>query len=118
GIEQIDGPDALVNSHYRALMNAAGIKLLFGIWRYEVSAERLAANLPLFNMLNLRYVLGAPATRLPSIRGIKNIGSLDLNVYESEHAWPRAFFTDRLFTYEREEEMIKLLKSGDGLRFA
>ena len=99
-------------------MQAAGIKLLFGAWRYQISAERLAADLPLFSMLNVRYILGSTTARPPRIPEIKDIASLDLNVYESERVWPRAFFTDRLFAYQREEEMIQLLKDGDGSPFA
>jgi hypothetical protein len=41
-----------------------------------------------------------------------------LDVFESERVWPRAFFTDRLVTYEREEEFIDLLKKGDGTPLA
>jgi hypothetical protein len=117
GIEQIDGADALVNSHYRALMNAAGIKLL-GAWRYVISSERLTNDLPLFNMLNIRYILAPTETSLSQIPDLKNIASLDLNVYESEHVWPRAFFTDKLFAYQGEEQMIALLARDDGLPFA
>ena len=117
GIEQIDGPDALVNPRYRDLMNAAGIKLLFGSWRYEVRPERLATDLPLFNMLNLRYILGPTTTSL-QVAGVRNIASLDLNIYELEQVWPRAFFTDRLLRYEREEQLIELLKGSNGAPFA
>jgi len=118
GIEQIDGADPLANSHYRDLMNAAGIKLLFRIWRYEISPERLVADLPLFNMLNLRYILAPATTPLAQVPELKNIASLDLNIYESEHVWPRAFFTNRLFRYEREEQLIEQLKRRGGAPFA
>ena len=99
-------------------MNAAGIKLLFRIWRYEISPERLVADLPLFNMLNLRYILAPATTPLAQVPELKNIASLDLNIYESEHVWPRAFFTNRLFRYEREEQLIEQLKRRGGAPFA
>src|SRR5205814_1525339 len=69
-------------------------------------------------MLNLRYILGSATTPLARIPDIKNIASLDLNVYELEHVWPRAFFTNRLFRYEREEQLIEQLKGGNGAPFA
>lgn len=114
GVEQIDGPDPLLNKHYRALMNAWGIKLLFGSWRFEISPGRLGANLPLFNMLNVRYFLGDTGMKIGPIPSLSKIASLDLDVFASERAWPRAFFTDRLVTYEREEEFIDLLKKSEG----
>ena len=38
GVEQIDGPDPLLNKHYRALMDASGVKTALcylAIWRYR-----------------------------------------------------------------------------------
>jgi hypothetical protein len=68
-------------------------------------------------MLNLRYILGSATTPL-QISGATKIASLDLNVYELEHVWPRAFFTNRLFRYEREEQLIEQLKGRSGAPFA
>ncbi len=118
GVEQIDGPDPLLNQHYRALMNAWGIKLLFGSWRFEVTPGRLAADLPLFNMLNVRYFLGDAGMRSEPVPSLNKIASLDLEVFASERVWPRAFFTNRLVTYEGEEEFIDLLKMSEGTPFA
>jgi hypothetical protein len=117
GIEQIDGPDALANKHYRALMDLAGVKC-YGIWRYIVNAEEFRNNPRLFGMLNVGYILDSVAARMRPIPNLKAVASLDLNLFECENVWPRAFFTDRLLLYEREKEFIKLLNSGDGLPFA
>ena len=117
GVEQIDGPDPLLNKHYRALMSASGIKLLFGSWRFGIDHEFLSANLPLLNMLNVRYFLGDPGMESEPVVSLTKIASLDLDVFESERVWPRAFFTDRLLTYEHEEEFIELLKKSDGTPF-
>ena len=117
GIEQIDAPDPLVNKHYRALMDAAGLKC-YGAWRYKVNAEELGSNPRLFEMLNVGYILDFVAARKPLLPNLKAVAFLDLNVYESENVWPRAFFTDRLFFYQQEKEFIGLLNNGDGLPFA
>src|SRR5437588_24749 len=117
GIEQIDAPDPLVNKHYRALMDAAGLKC-YGAWRYKVNAEELGSNPRLFEMLNVGYVLDFVAARKPLLPNLKAVASLDLNVYKSESVWPRAFFTDKLSVHQRENEFIDLLKSGDGRPFA
>jgi len=117
GIEQIDGPDALVNKHYRALMDFAGLKC-YGAWRYKVNAEELSNNPHLFEMLNVGYILDSVAARMPPIPNLKAVASLDLNVFEFERVWPRAFFTDRLFSYQREKEFIELLNRGEGPPFA
>jgi hypothetical protein len=117
GIEQIDAPDPLVNKHYRALMDAAGLKR-YGAWRYIVNAEELGSKPRLFEMLNVGYILDLVAARKPLLPNLKAVASLDLNVYESESVWPRAFFTDKLSVYQRENEFIDLLNSSDGRPFA
>lgn len=117
GVEQIDGPDPLLNKHYRALMSASGVKLVFGSWRFGIDHEFLSTNLAFLNMLNVRYFLGDPGTEIEPVVSLNKIASLDLDVFESERVWPRAFFTDRLHVYEEEEEFIELLKKGDGTPF-
>ena len=87
-------------------MNAAGIKLLFRIWRYEISPERLVADLPLFNMLNLRYILAPATTPLAQVPELKNIASLDLNIYESEHVWPRAVHEIEVVVVARQLDAV------------
>ena len=117
-IEQMDGPDAILNKHYRALMDLSGAKLLFSSWRVGVVEDQLALEPLLFNMLNVRYYLGYVGPDVAFAPSLRKIASLDMDVYESEHVWPRAFFTDGLATYEEEPQFIELLKKGDGAPFA
>jgi hypothetical protein len=117
GVEQIDGPDPLLNKHYRTLMHAWGIKLLFGSWRFGVLDEDLSTDLPLFNMLNIRYFLGDAGMKTEPHPSLSKIASLDLEVFESERVWPRAFFTDKLVAYEHEGEFVDLLQKSDGTPF-
>jgi len=92
-IEQMDGPDPVLNKHYRGLISASGAKLIFDSWRVWVVAEQLAVEPALFNMLNVRYYLGYVGPQVQLAPSFKKIASLDLDVYESERVWPRAFFT-------------------------
>jgi len=117
-IEQIDGPDPILNKRYRTLIDLTGAKLLFGNWRIGVDAGQLSLEPLVFNMLNVRYYLGHVSPNIQVAPSFKKIASLDLDVYESEHVWPRAFFTDELVAYEHETEFIELLKKGDGAPFA
>ena len=117
-IEQIDGPDPLLTKHYRALMDISGVNLLFGSWRVGIAEDQIASEPVLFNMLNLRYYLGHVGPNVELAPSVKKIASLDLDVYESEGVWPRAFFTDGLLAYGPETEFIELLKKGDGAPFA
>jgi hypothetical protein len=99
-------------------MDASGVKLLFGSWRVGVAEDQLNLEPVLFNMLNVRYYLGYVPPSVDFVPSLKKIASLDMDVYESEHVWPRAFFTDGLVSYEHEPEFVELLQKGDGKPFA
>ena len=118
GVEQIDSVDPLVNKHYKSLMDAYGVMLLFCSPRGGWIDDQLPSDLPLFDMLNVRYFLGSAGTRADLIPSLKQIAALDLNVYESSKTWPRAFFTNRVTPYGAESDFVRLLKEGDGKPFA
>jgi hypothetical protein len=116
--EQIDGPDPLLNKHYKSLMDATGVALLFGAAKEGEVDEPLADYLPIFDMLNVRYVLGSAAGKSELAPRLPKIAALDLDVYESSGAWPRAFFTNQIKSYGSESDFVALLKGGDGAPFA
>jgi hypothetical protein len=117
GIEQIDSSDPLLNPYYRSLIDTFGTKLPFASSLPGVLGEDLASDLPLLDMLNLRYYLGS-TNRRDLAPSVKKIAAVDLNVYESSTAWPRAFFTDRLIPYGSDGDFVSLLRRGDGKPFA
>ena len=68
--------------------------------------------------MNIRYYLGSTADAGVAAPGLKKIASADLEVFESEAAWPRAFFTDRLTHYPDLRVLLRGVKGGDGRPFA
>jgi hypothetical protein len=48
----------------------------------------------------------------------KDIATLDLTVYESTEAWPRAFFSPTYIPYSEEKEFVDLVRNGTGGPFA
>lgn len=117
-VEQIDSADPLLNKYYKSLMDVSGVKLLFGSSHIGTVDDQLESDLPIFDMLNVRYFLGNAGTKAESIPSLRRIAALDLNVYESSKVWPRAFFTDRLLAYGSENDFVQLLRKGDGRPFA
>jgi hypothetical protein len=118
GVEQPDSAAPLLNKHLKSLLDAYKTNLLADGTRSGRIDDQLANDLPLFDMLNVRYLLGSTATKADAIPSLKKIASLDLNVYESTKVWPRAFFADRLAGYGSESDFVTLLKNGDGKPFA
>jgi hypothetical protein len=118
GVEQIDSVDPLLNKYYRSLTNAYGVRFVSSHGDEGVIDPQLEANLPLSDMLNLRYFLGDGGTRATAFPSLRKIATLDLDVYESTKVWSRAFFSDRLIAYDAEQDFVRLLKSGPGSPFA
>ena len=121
GLETIHGPDALVNPFMRELVTAAlaqpGIERWWD-WRLYVDVAHAALARPIFDALNVRYYLDLQSDQGVLGRALTLVKTADLDIYESPTAWPRAFFTDRLDTYDRPEEFIEKLRTGDGRPFA
>jgi hypothetical protein len=117
GFETISGPDALMNPAMMRLVDALGFKRIWD-WRIKVKEEEFASVHRALDMLNVRYVLRAPDEDGYVPPGSKVICNFDLNVIESETAWPRAFFTDTVGTFNSGLELRRLVEQGDGRPFA
>jgi hypothetical protein len=121
GLETIHGPDALVNPFMREFMTAAiahpGIERWWD-WRLYVDVAHAALARPLFDALNVRHYLDLQSDQGVLGRPLKIVKGADLDVYESTTAWPRAFFTDHLDTYDTPAEFVQKIRAGDGRPFA
>ncbi|ACB77256.1 hypothetical protein Oter_3982 [Opitutus terrae PB90-1] len=109
GFEGINGPNALENRYYREFLEAAGLGSP-GVWQIYLPALQLAAWQPLLDFFNTRYVATSP-DHLSGPSGYRPAARLDLNVYESRHPWPRAFFTNRIEQYHSAADLVALLRS-------
>ena len=121
GLETIHGPDALVNPFLRELVTGfianPAIERWWD-WRLYVDVANVGVARPLFDALNVRYYLDLQSDQGVLGRSLHLVKTADLDIYESPTAWPRAFFTDRLETYDRPEEFIQKIRDGDGRPFA
>ncbi|MBE2215906.1 MAG: hypothetical protein IAE82_18685 [Opitutaceae bacterium] len=116
GWEGIYGADPLRNGYLDEFARAAGILKLFwglGVGDWSQWNEDKAATLrPALDALNVRYHLAPPGTPAERMSGLTPRLSADLDIYESETAWPRAFFASRLWSYGSVDEFVGRLKSG------
>ena len=117
GLEGICGPDALVNPHYRAFMDASGITRLWD-WRYKVEAGEVAKFKPVLDALGVRFYAGYHMGEARPGSELALVHSSDMDVYESRSAWPRAYFTDAVAVYSDLPQYLSWLNSGDGRPFA
>ena len=117
GLEGIGGPDALINRHYRELLEACGVAQEWD-WRYVVRLETLAALKPIYDFLNIKYYFATAGDPGPPDDHLSPVVQADLDVYRSETPWPRAFFTDELRFYDVPLQLATLIKNHPGQPFA
>ncbi len=96
GFEGITGSDALLIPAYHYLL-AAQLPIVWD-WRPAIDKDTIESFKATFDMLNVRYYLGAPHGRDIAVAGVDRVAKLDLDVFESRDVWPRAFFTSTLST--------------------
>jgi len=115
-LEGISGPDALVNPYYRELMDAAGVGRVWD-WRYIVEPGDVHKLKPIFDFLNVRFYVSYRQDTELVRKELRRLPSLDMDSYESETVWPRAFFTDSAAVYGDPAQFCSWIKAGDGRPF-
>ena len=116
-LETPTGADAVTVKALAEWYDAAGLQGM-AMWWPTLAKSRLPDTRAIYDAMNVRYYLGSPATAAEPTPGLRKIVSADLEVFESETAWPRAFFTDRVTSYRDERTLAAWVKGGDGRPFA
>ena len=114
GIEHFSSADALTSGYLHDLVDAATIKRQWE-WRTLLLPEQMRATQKWTDLFNNRYFLGPRGETPP--QGYRHLFSEDLEAWESPTAWPRAFFTDRVLTYNSVAEFAALV-NGSSTPFA
>ena len=117
GLEHFNGADALTNTWQRDLLEKSSIPLTADRRSFLTRAS-FPRTRTFGDLWNIRWYLGDPAELPHEVNGIEAVKALDLDIYVSHRAWPRAFFTDRLPECSSLENFIELLTSADGRPFA
>lgn len=115
GLESPSGPDALQNAYYHDLLAGSGVRY-WSNWYLVADRPPFARAQKFLDLLNVRYYVDSPG-HFAEHAGLKSAGRFDLDVYESETAWPRAFFTDCVTTHGALPDFYRQIDEGDGRPF-
>ena len=117
GLEGINGPEPLINPHYRELVEACGIDRVWG-WRLVAHVDTIVALRPVYDFLNIKYYFDYRGDQGRMGALLKPVAMADLDIYRSESPWPRAFFTDSVFRYDDAKQFAELIRANPGRPFA
>jgi hypothetical protein len=112
-IESIYGADALVNPFYRELWKLLPIEWGWD-WRLIVRTNTLKQLKPIYDLLNVEHYFALPGRARNEVPGLTFEGGFDLDVFRSDTAWPRAFFTNQLATYASAREFVDMALRAPG----
>ncbi len=112
-LESPSGPDALQNPYYHDLLERSNVHYWSG-WYLLADRPVFTNNRKFFDLLNVRYYLDG-SNYLHS--DLTSLGHFDLDVYQSESAWPRAFFVSAVSAYGALPEFYRQVLDGDGRPF-
>jgi hypothetical protein len=115
--ESLYGVDAVRNPFYQELAIEFGMRRVW-VWDWFTKAEEAPDLLPGHDLMNVTHYVADHADPAQTFAGVKLLKQLDLDVYASPTAWPRAFFTDRLGSYATPKEFAAQVRAGDRRPFA
>ena len=112
-LETPTGADAVTVKALAEWYDAAGLAGM-AMWWPTLAKSRLPQTRAIYDAMNVRYYFGSTAGAAEPTPGLRKIASADLEVFESETAWPRAFFTDCVSRYRDAPALLASVASGDG----
>lgn len=115
--EGLYGVDAVRSREYQEFAVEFGMQRVWN-WNWRNDPDAAPVLVPAHDVLNARYWVADHAEPAREFAGLKLVKQLDLDVYESPTAWPRAFFTDRVATYATPRDFASLVLTGDRRPFA
>ena len=115
--ESLYGVDALRSRPYEELAIEFGMQRVW-VWDWFNKLEDAPRLVPAHDLMNVTHYVADPAKPPRAYPGLKLLQQLDLDIYASDRAWPRAFFTDRLATYPTAREFAESVRKGDRRPFA
>ena len=118
GWESIYGVDAVRNRYLDELAVVTPLKKVLYWVGGPVAQEDIGPLLPIQDLLNVRYYLATHRASSRDLPGRRQLASLDLDVFESPTAWPRAFFTNAVTSYPAAQDFVHLATSAGPRPFA
>jgi hypothetical protein len=117
--EGIGGPDALMLPKFEQLINASGV-YRYWTWNQLIGSGDLEKLGPLLDLLNVGYLVTAQNAAIERVPAGSNgttvlpHGPDRVQAVRRSTEWPRAFFVDRVNSYEGVAEFVRQMNESNG----
>ena len=116
-LETPTGVDAVMEKLLAQWYGESGLGEM-SLWWPAQNRDGLEKSRAFYDAMNVRYYFGSTSAPDLPLPGLKKVARADLEVFESETAWPRAFFTDRVAHYRDVPMLATWILGGDRRPFA
>ncbi|MBP6507568.1 MAG: hypothetical protein KA257_08375 [Opitutaceae bacterium] len=115
--EGLYGVDAVRSREYQELAMEFGMQRVWN-WDWRNLPEDAHWLVPAHDLMNVSLYVADHAEPARHYPGVRLLHQADLDLYASDTAWPRAFFTDRLGRYTTPRDFAQQVLQGDRHPFA
>ena len=117
GLEGIVLVEALRNRHFEKLLDMADYPVVNNWnWLRLIRGDQIESRSVALDLLNAGYVVAAPGTKMP--KSMKLVHSSDLDVWERDSVWPRAFFVNQVLEVKKTADIPDAFAKIQTLPFA
>ena len=117
GTEGLVSVEALRNKNYNNLINLVDYPEYQGWgWLHIINSAQIASHAASLDLLGVGYIVAEVGTPMP--QGMKLVHSSDLDVWQRESVWPRAFFVNKIIEVHKPSDIVDALADKSHTPFA
>lgn len=116
GLEGIVPVDAVRNKYYENLLTLVDYPVMQWDWLRLIKSDQIASRAASLDLLGIGYIVAELGTHMP--QGMKLVHSSDLDVWQRESVWPRAFFVNKIVEVHKPSDILDALADKSSIPFA
>jgi uncharacterized membrane protein YfhO len=115
-LEGIVSVESLRNGYFEKLLSIVDYSDKRWGWLRLIKSDQIASRAAALDLLGIGYIVAEVGTKMP--QGVKLIHSSDLDVWERETVWPRAFFVNKIIEVHKPSDILTALAKVPNVPFA
>ena len=107
GIEGLVSLEALRNEYFENLLEKVDYPYIDYGWLRLIRSDQIDKRSTALDLLGVGHIMATPGTKIP--QSVKLVHSSDMDVWERETVWPRAFFVNQVFETHQPTDILTAL---------
>lgn len=116
GLEGIVSVEALRNGHFEKLLGMVDYPDMGWSWLRLIKSDQIDSRAASLDLLGVGFIVATVGIKMP--QDMKLVQSSDLDVWQRESAWPRAFFVNKIIEVHKPSDILDALADKSHTPFA